>query len=128
VACIGSTGEDYAVPGHNALVLETNDPQEFLDLFGALHLNPTAERALRQAGRVTARHYTWSHIIGRNLLPRLHPKACSAGAVMPVPPTTATRRPPPLPTVGPQARFFEPVKVGPHTLNGRKRRKPAEVR
>jgi glycosyltransferase involved in cell wall biosynthesis len=54
VACIGYTGEDYAVPGHNALALETNDPQEFLDLFGMLRLNPPLERALRRAGRVTA--------------------------------------------------------------------------
>jgi glycosyltransferase involved in cell wall biosynthesis len=130
VACIGSTGEDYAVPGHNALALETNDPQEFLDLFGALHVNPTIERALRRAGRVTAQHYTWSHIINRNLLPRLHLKACSSdrARAMPVPPTTATRLPNSLPTVSPQTRLLEPVKVDPHKLNGRKRRTPAEVR
>jgi glycosyltransferase involved in cell wall biosynthesis/ribosome-associated translation inhibitor RaiA len=71
VACIGSTGEDYAVPGHNALALETNDPQEFLDLFGTLRLNPSLERALRRAGRITAQHYTWSQIMNRILLPRL---------------------------------------------------------
>jgi glycosyltransferase involved in cell wall biosynthesis len=72
VACIGSTGEDYAVPGHNALALETDDPQEFLDLFGTLRRHPIMERALRRAGRVTAQHYTWSQIMHRNLLPRLH--------------------------------------------------------
>ena len=60
VACIGYTGEDYAVPGHNALALETNDPQEFLDLFGTLRCNPSMERALRRAGRATAQHYAWS--------------------------------------------------------------------
>ena len=27
VACTGCSGEDYAVPGYNALVLETNDPR-----------------------------------------------------------------------------------------------------
>ena len=70
-ACIGYTGEDYAVPGHNALALETNDPQEFLDLFGMLRVNPPLERALRRAGRVTAQHYTWSRIMHRILLPRL---------------------------------------------------------
>lgn len=77
VACIGSTGEDYAVPGHNALALETNDPQEFLDLFDTLRLNPIMDRALRRAGRVTAQHYTWSQIMHRILLPRLHLMACS---------------------------------------------------
>jgi hypothetical protein len=76
VACIGYTGEDYAVPGHNALALETNDPQEFLDLFGTLRLNPAIERALRRAGRATAQHYTWSKIVHRLLLPRLHLIAC----------------------------------------------------
>jgi glycosyltransferase involved in cell wall biosynthesis len=71
VACIGYTGEDYAVPGYNALALETNDPQEFLDLFGTLRINPTLDRALRRAGRVTAQHYTWSQVMHRVLLPRL---------------------------------------------------------
>jgi glycosyltransferase involved in cell wall biosynthesis/ribosome-associated translation inhibitor RaiA len=71
VACIGYTGEDYAVPGHNALALETDDPQEFLDLFGALRVNPFVDRALRRAGRATAQQYTWSQVVHRNLLPRL---------------------------------------------------------
>jgi ribosome-associated translation inhibitor RaiA len=71
VACIGYTGEDYALPGFNALALETNDPQEFLDLFGTLHGNPAAEQALRKAGRATAQHYIWSQVVRRNLLPRL---------------------------------------------------------
>jgi glycosyltransferase involved in cell wall biosynthesis/ribosome-associated translation inhibitor RaiA len=71
VACTGSTGEDYAMPGHNALALETNDPQEFLNLFGTLRVNPSLERALRRAGRATAQHYTWAQIMRRTLLPRL---------------------------------------------------------
>jgi glycosyltransferase involved in cell wall biosynthesis len=33
VVCTGGSGEDYAVPSHNALVLETEDPEEFLGLF-----------------------------------------------------------------------------------------------
>jgi glycosyltransferase involved in cell wall biosynthesis len=40
VACTGCTGEDYAVPGQNALVLETTDPWEFVSLFRALRANP----------------------------------------------------------------------------------------
>jgi hypothetical protein len=59
------------MPGHNALALETNDPREFVDLFGLLRLNPTVERALRRAGRATAQHYTWSKIMHRILLPQL---------------------------------------------------------
>ena len=32
VACTGCTGEAYVVPGQNALVLETADPWEFVNL------------------------------------------------------------------------------------------------
>jgi len=71
LACTGCSGEDYAVPGQNALVLERNDPAEFVELFGRLRAEPNRERALRRAGRRTAREYTWRRIIARTLLPRL---------------------------------------------------------
>src|SRR6266511_1215317 len=51
VACTGCSGKDYAVPGRNALVLETTDPWEFIELFGELRTNPAQERAIRRAGR-----------------------------------------------------------------------------
>ncbi|MGH8064712.1 MAG: glycosyltransferase family 4 protein [Candidatus Entotheonellia bacterium] len=72
VACTGCSGEDYAVPGYNALVLETNDPREFTALFSELHANPRREQALRRAGSATAKHYMWSEIIQHLLLPRIH--------------------------------------------------------
>lgn len=72
VACTGCSGEDYAIPGRNALVLETEDPQEFLRLFGALRAHPAQERALRRAGRATALQYRWSEIVQRVLVPRVH--------------------------------------------------------
>lgn len=71
VACTGCSGEDYAVAGHNALVLETNDPWEFVGLFGALRANPAQTHALRQTAQVTARCYAWPQIITKLLLPRL---------------------------------------------------------
>jgi hypothetical protein len=71
VACTGSTGEDYVVPGQNALVLETTDPQEFVGLFGELRAKPALEHAMRRAGRVTAKHYAWPQIMSQILLPRL---------------------------------------------------------
>jgi ribosomal subunit interface protein len=83
VACLGSTGEDYAMPGYNALVLETNDPQEFLDLFGTLRANPSLERAVRRAGRATAQRYTWSQIMQRILLPRLGLMAAASREIEP---------------------------------------------
>jgi glycosyltransferase involved in cell wall biosynthesis len=72
VACTGATGEDYAVPGQNALVLETSDPWEFVTLFQELRGNPLKDRALRRAGRTTAEQYSWAHIVRRLLMPRLH--------------------------------------------------------
>ena len=71
VACTGSTGEDYVVPGQNALVLETADPWEFASLFRELRANPARDRELRRAGRATAEQYSWPHIVRRLLLPRL---------------------------------------------------------
>jgi glycosyltransferase involved in cell wall biosynthesis len=71
VACTGSTGEDYVVPGQNALVLETTDPQEFVSLFGELRATPALEQAMRRAGRVTAKRYAWPQIMQQILLPRL---------------------------------------------------------
>jgi glycosyltransferase involved in cell wall biosynthesis len=71
VACTGCSGEDYAMPGRNALVLETTDPREFLSLFEELRANPALERAIRRAGRLTAKQYSWLQIIQRHLLPRL---------------------------------------------------------
>ena len=44
---------------------------EFLGLFGELRENPALERAIRRAGRTTAKQYTWLQIIQRHLLPRL---------------------------------------------------------
>jgi hypothetical protein len=71
VACTGSTGEDYVVPGLNAVVLQTADPQEFLALFGELRANPAWERTVRRAARATAKRYAWSYIVPQLLLPRL---------------------------------------------------------
>jgi glycosyltransferase involved in cell wall biosynthesis len=71
VACTGSTGEDYAMAGQNALVLETANPLEFVSLFGELRANPAKERAVRRAARATAQRYAWPHIVQQILMPRL---------------------------------------------------------
>jgi glycosyltransferase involved in cell wall biosynthesis len=71
VACTGCSGEDYAVPGRNALVLETDNPRELVTLMEGLRADPCRERAIRRAGQLTARQYTWVEIIQRMLLPRL---------------------------------------------------------
>jgi glycosyltransferase involved in cell wall biosynthesis len=71
IACTGCSGEDYAVAGQNALVLETGDPQEFLGLFERLRSNPREDAALRRSGRSTARQYAWPEVAQRVLLPRI---------------------------------------------------------
>lgn len=71
VACTGGTGEDYVVPGRNALVLQTEDPGEFRRLYGALRAEPGADTEIRRAARRTSRDYAWSTIVARNLLPRV---------------------------------------------------------
>jgi glycosyltransferase involved in cell wall biosynthesis len=71
IACTGCSGEDYAVPGQNALVLETGNPREFLGMFHRLRTHPHEESALRRAGRWTAKRFVWSEIVQRVLVPRL---------------------------------------------------------
>jgi glycosyltransferase involved in cell wall biosynthesis len=70
VACIGNTGEDYAIPGYNAIVMESDDPREFIRLYAALKASPLKERALKNAARRTAQQYAWMKIIRRVLLPK----------------------------------------------------------
>jgi glycosyltransferase involved in cell wall biosynthesis len=71
VACTGLSGEDYAVPGRNALVIQTEDPRELHGLLERLRAHPEEEEQLRKAGRATARQYAWTEIVRRVLLPRL---------------------------------------------------------
>jgi len=71
LACTGGTGEDYAVPGWNALVLQTTDPKEFLRHFDRLQRYPQEKLALRRHGRWTARQHTWDAVVTRTLLPHL---------------------------------------------------------
>jgi glycosyltransferase involved in cell wall biosynthesis len=71
IACTGISGEDYAVPGRNALVLQTTDPREFVGLFERLKAHPAEAESIRRAGRKTAKHYAWPEIIERLFLPRL---------------------------------------------------------
>ncbi|HOU93711.1 MAG TPA: glycosyltransferase [Polyangiaceae bacterium] len=71
VACTGCTGEDYAVPGQNALVLQTDDPEEFVRLFADLSTRPDGDAGLRAAARATAERYRWESVLETALWPRL---------------------------------------------------------
>ena len=71
IACTGCSGEEYAVAGHNALVVQTEEPREFMGLYRWLCAHPREARALRRAGRSTARRYAWPEVLERVLLPRV---------------------------------------------------------
>ena len=71
IACTGISGEDYAMHGRNALVLQTSDPREFVGLFQSLKADPARTESIRRAARTTAKHYAWPEVIERLLLPRL---------------------------------------------------------
>ena len=71
LACTGATGEDYAVPGRNAVVLETGDPGELVGWLGRLRAHPAEARSIRRAGQSTARLFQWCEVAQRVLLPRV---------------------------------------------------------
>lgn len=71
IACTGCTGEDYAVPGRNAVVLQTDEPREFMQQYAGLKGDPRGAERMRRAGRTTARQYAWPEVIERHLLPWL---------------------------------------------------------
>jgi glycosyltransferase involved in cell wall biosynthesis len=100
IACTGCSGEDYAIAGQNALVLETADPREFVGLFKRLRSNPAEASALRRSGRSTAQRYAWPQVARGVLLPRIelaragHPRAWRPHGQPPTSPDPAAMRNP----------------------------------
>ena len=70
VAFTGSTGEDYAIPLANAVVLETDDPAEIADYCLFLKGHPEVVESIRAEGKRTARHFRWEEVI-ENLMSKL---------------------------------------------------------
>jgi glycosyltransferase involved in cell wall biosynthesis len=68
LACVGGTGEDYAMPGWNALVLQTSDPAELVRILDPLLRNRLEERAIRRRAQATARRYLWNEVVRRHIL------------------------------------------------------------
>ncbi len=63
------------MPGQNAMVLETEDPREFLAFFRRMGERPDQAQAMRRAGQSTARSYTWQNVVDRVLLPRVEERS-----------------------------------------------------
>ncbi len=74
----GGTGEDYAVAGRNAVVLETLEGEEIADRVEQMAREPRAMRRLRRAAYLTARAYSWESV-ARLLLERLGRHARTEG-------------------------------------------------
>jgi glycosyltransferase involved in cell wall biosynthesis len=59
----GATGEEYARPYDNAVVLDTDDPHEISTTVAALLSRPDEVGAMRRKAVETARQYTWDHVL-----------------------------------------------------------------
>ena len=63
IAYVGRTGEDYAVPYGNAVVVQTDDPRELAAHLDALRANPQLAARIRADGRATAQRYGWPRVL-----------------------------------------------------------------
>jgi glycosyltransferase involved in cell wall biosynthesis len=70
VAMVGATGEEYARPYGNAIVIETDDPAEIASAMSGLVEQPTLAERLRFAARRDAADFAWPLVIA-GLLERL---------------------------------------------------------
>src|SRR5207237_7592669 len=85
VAFVGATGEEYAEPFKNAIVIETEDAAEIVAYVTHLAEHPDTARNLRIAAQRTARDYTWQRVIDI-LLQRLEFVAIKQGLKLPAGP------------------------------------------
>jgi len=74
IAFTGSTGEDYAIPYHNAFVLETSDPREIEGYLMYLKECPDEGTRIRNEAQRTAAYFTWE-AAGENLISKLESQA-----------------------------------------------------
>lgn len=62
IAYTGGTGEDYAITGRNAIVLQTLDPVEIVERWELLSAAPRRLARLRRQAREAARGYIWPNV------------------------------------------------------------------
>lgn len=63
VALVGATGEEYARPYGNAIVVETDDPSEVSSALSGLVAQPALARRLRRAARRDAADFSWPLVV-----------------------------------------------------------------
>lgn len=64
---VGSTGEEYAEPGVNAVVLDTHDPREIVFHLRRLRDAPEEVRGMKRHARQTAKANAWPSVLGELL-------------------------------------------------------------
>jgi len=84
IAVTGSTGEDYAISFENAIVTETEDPDEIVGYLLYLRRHPEEQERIRAAGQYTARQFLWDQVI-ENLIGKLEFLARKQNIVLPPP-------------------------------------------
>lgn len=62
IAFTGATGEEYALGGTAAVMLDTEDPEEITTQVRALNEDPERSAALRSAAREQAARFTWEEV------------------------------------------------------------------
>ena len=63
LAYVGRTGEDYAVPFGNSVVMQSDDPRELLATHITLGTRPEVVRAIRADGKATAKRFAWPRVL-----------------------------------------------------------------
>jgi glycosyltransferase involved in cell wall biosynthesis len=71
IAFVGSTGEDYAVPFLNSVVLDTDDPSEINIALDFLRRHPEVAARMRSDAQETSRSFSWENVIVDNLVGKL---------------------------------------------------------
>jgi glycosyltransferase involved in cell wall biosynthesis len=70
IAVTGSTGEDYAISFENAIVTETDDPDEIVGYLLYFSRHKEEQEHIRQSGYRTAQEFLWDRVI-ENLVGKL---------------------------------------------------------
>src|SRR5438128_2993868 len=81
IAFTGSTGEDYAISFENAIVTETDDPDEIVGYLLHLRRYSQEQERIRAAGHYTAQQFLWNQVI-ENLTSKLEFLARKQGIVL----------------------------------------------
>jgi glycosyltransferase involved in cell wall biosynthesis len=115
IAVTGGTGEDYAVPFYNAIVLETSDPAEIEAYVMYIQEHSAENERIRKAAKQTAGLFTWEAVI-KNLIQKLEYQARLQG-LLTAPPVTPVFELLPSQDVHPVLwpKKFEPTTVKPET-------------